>query len=185
MTDKNDAYEYEELLREIEVSDESGELRSMLKDLSASPSKYGRAEPPAGYENQLIAALRTRLPLERPKAAIFSSQAGFLSRFMASSKMAWSFSGVMAVFVAVMAFQSLRQNEVLSEQNATDYLAQTARLGSSEAVERWVASVADLGVQAQLESTLGLAQELSAMDPALANQALEDVARSFGYKEGI
>jgi|GEM_PF-1220865 len=186
MTAKNDEYDYKDLLLEAELSDETGELNSLLNELSSAPAKYGHVEPPAGYENQLMAALRTRLPLEaKPQVeSTRSTNPGFLSNWMASSKMAWSFSGAMAVFVAVMAFQTLRQSELKLEEQGSDFLAQTAQRGSSEAVERWLASVADLGVQAQ-NSPSAMAQELSNMDPVVANQALEDVARSLGYKEGI
>lgn len=188
MTAKNDDYDYNDLLLEAELLDETGEYGALLNEISSSPSKYGRVDPPAGYENQLVAALKMRIPMEAKaplKASQHESRSGFITNFISSTKIAWSFSGVMAVFVAVLAFQSLQQSEKAFEEGDYDILSQTAQRGNSEAVERWLASVSDLGVQALHDPSAGIVQELSDADPATAQKALEDVARSLGYKKGI
>ena len=183
MTAEND--DYKKILLEADLTDDSGDLASMLKDLEQDPHRYGWVEPPAGYENRLIAALKTRLPLENKPATIAESSQKMTSLWsvLVSTRMAWSFSAMMAAFVGVIAFQSVRNVEVPASTD--DYLAQTARRGNSEAVERWVASVADLGVQMQDSQQAAMAEEISKADPAVASKALDAVAKSLGVKSGI
>jgi hypothetical protein len=171
MSAEND--DYKKLLLEADLTDDSEDLASLLNELEREPHRYGRVEPPAGYENHLLAALRTRLPLDQKPALADAPK----------KESIWSFSGAMAAVVAVLAFQSVRN--VTPPASTDDYLAQTARRGNSEAVERWVASVADLGVQVQDTHQASLAEELSKEDPKVASRALDAVAKSLGVKSGI
>jgi len=179
MTAEND--EYKKILREVGLEEEDAELTAILKELATSPHRYGRVEPPAGYENHLIAALKAQLPLEAKKPVVEETQKSFFWSLFGSTQMAWSFSGAMAIFVAVLALNSIRNVEAPS---SSDFLMQTAQKGNSEAVERWVASVADLGVQMQTEQG-ALIEELSKADPADATKALDAVAKSLGVRSGI
>jgi hypothetical protein len=175
--------DYKSILGEAGLSEESNELSSLLKELSTEPHRYGRVEPPAGYENHLLAALKTRLPLEAksPPIVEVSAKVSFWN-FFATARVAWSFSGAMAIFVAILALQSIRHVETPA---SPDFLTQTAQRGNSEAVERWVASVADIGVQMQDTHQGALVEELSKADPVLASEALEAVAKSLGMRNGI
>ncbi len=175
--------DYKSILGEAGLSEDSDELSSLLKDLSNQPHRYGRVEPPAGYETHLLAALKTRLPLaaKSPPVMEVSAKVSFWN-FFATARVAWSFSGAMAIFVAVLALQSIRHVETLA---SSDFLTQTAQRGSSEAVERWVASVADIGVRMQDTNQGALVEELSKADPVAATEALESVAKSLGMRNGI
>jgi hypothetical protein len=179
MTADND--EYKSILREAGLRDETDEMAILLKNLSTEPHRYGRVEPPAGYENHLIAALKTRLPLEAKRVQTPPQQASFWS-FFTSRQMAWSFSGVMTLVVGVLAIQSVRHVETPA---SADFLMQTAQRGNAEAVERWLASVADFGVQTQDLHQGALTGELSRADAAVARRALDDVAKSLGLANGI
>jgi hypothetical protein len=181
MSAEND--DYKKLLLEADLTDDSEDLASLLNELEREPHRYGRVEPPAGYENHLLAALRTRLPLDQKPALADAPKKESIWSFFCSRRAAWSFSGAMAAVVAVLAFQSVRN--VTPPASTDDYLAQTARRGNSEAVERWVASVADLGVQVQDTHQASLAEELSKEDPKVASRALDAVAKSLGVKSGI
>lgn len=175
---------YKSLIAEIGLQDEEAEYEAILEELSQNPADFGYVEPPAGYENHLIQALREQLPVATaPAAAVEQSNsaswvAGLFAGIIGSRGLAWGLSGGMAVLVGVMSFQMTSQapDEGLQTQ---DFLMQTAQSGDSQAVERWVASVADLGVQLNTD-TDSLAEDL-AENPKKAAQALDDVARSLGY----
>jgi len=179
MTADND--DYKNILAQADLDQESGDLNSLLKELATSPHRYGRVEPPAGYENHLIAALRSRLPLEVKQIENASSKES-KKGFFVSGRIAWSFSGAMAIFVALLAFESVRNVEAPA---STDFLMQTAQKGNSEAVERWVASVADIGVQMQDTNQGALVEELSKADPGVVSKALDAVEKSLGMNSEI
>ncbi|MEO5668181.1 MAG: hypothetical protein ABIR96_09000 [Bdellovibrionota bacterium] len=176
--------DYKKILKEADLSEEAGELSQLLKELSTEPHRYGRVEPPAGYENHLIAALKMRLPLEtKKKIEELPPERATLWSFFSSGRVAWSFSGAMAIFVAVLAFQSIKNVETPA---SPDFLTQTAQKGNSEAVERWVASVADVGVQTMDTHQGALVDELSKAAPGDANRALDSVEKSLGMNhDGI
>ncbi len=178
MTDK-----YKNLLKEVGL-EEDAELERMIQEISNDPSMYGQIEPPAGYETHLLNALRTKIPLESKPSEknLTSSQnswvANLIAGLFASRALAWSVSGAMAVFVAFMSFQTIKQLDNPSASD--DFLVQTAQKGDSQVVARWIASVADMGVQMQTDGTEALAEDL-AQHPELAKQAFDDVAKSLGY----
>lgn len=185
MTDK-----YKNLLKEVGLDESDIELENMIQEIAEDPANYGQVEPPAGYETHLLSALREQLPLDNVAMAASSTEsstsqswmAGIFATIVASRGLAWSVSGAMAVFIAFLSFQSV---QVFDEPSMSDdFLVQTAQKGDSQAVARWVASVADLGVQLQTGGTNALAEDL-AENPELAEEALGDVAASLGYKGDI
>ena len=169
---------YKKHLEETGLAD-AGSKR-VLEALRKNPRVMNRAEPPAGYEGELLAALRRQLPLEKkaPQAAPKKRSSFSLLR---SPAFAWSLSGVfaLAAFITVTNFRG----ESGSSQG--DLLAQTARKGSAEAVGDWMASMGDTSIQrrvamADIESA---ARDLaSAKDRKVVEDVLEDVARTMGMK---
>ena len=177
MTDK-----YKNLLKEVGL-DEDAELERMIQEIAEDPSHYGQIEPPAGYETHLLKALREQLPLDSKvhveKEIKITWAAKLIGGFAGSRGLAWSVSGAMAVFVAVMSFQTVKTLEAPSASD--DFFVQTAKNGDSQVVSRWIASVADIGVQLQADGADALAADL-ALNPERADEAFANVAKSLGYK---
>ncbi|MBS1982556.1 MAG: hypothetical protein JST16_00175 [Bdellovibrionales bacterium] len=168
-------------LREAEVSaaDEAGATR-VLEALRQHPAAFGRQDPPLGYENDLLAALRRQLPLEQKVTA--SQAAPRRSRsFLQSPAFAWAMSGCFAL-AAITTIFNFRD---AGPANSMDLMAEMARKGDSAAVDSWAASMSDSSVQrrvamADIDSA---ARGLSARsDRHLIDKILGDVARNMGMQ---
>lgn len=200
MTDKKapeSDFRHHALLEEVDLLEDEADYDRILEELSQDPAAYGCVEPPAGYETHLLNALKEQIPElndqsqktaeAKPRSSWFAACMAFV---VGSRGISWSLSGGLAVLVAVMAFQMNSNRPVdpldmVGSAGTDGFLMETAQNGDSTAVARWVASVADLGVQLQVQSgSEALLQEM-VENPDRANQALDDVARSLGYQGDI
>jgi len=175
---------YKNYLKEVELSPKDKALVRILKEVSDHPAVLSHVEPPAGYEDKLIHALRAQLPqpaapLELPKRVAARSTV-----FWKTPQFSWSLTGLMAIFLLVFLTipESLKApNESSGE---TDLLAQTAEKGGEVVVKRWLASMGDSAVRVAAAGNIdSLANDLgSSGDQRLVNKALDDVAKSMGMK---
>lgn len=157
---------------------EEASTAKVLKFLQRQPSVLAPSEPPPGYEAELLAALRRKLPLEKEapkKAATSKGSGGFFSR----PQFAWTFSAVFAgiAMLTIWNYQEPRRGD-------PDLLASTAVRGGRDAVDHWVASMGDsFHRQRVARADLDvLADDLSAEKSERAEQILRDVAERMGMK---
>jgi hypothetical protein len=173
MTREND---FKKMLREAGLKDENDTgAHLVLEELYRRPQVMSRAEPPPGYEDGLVHALRAKLPLEkRTKIAALPMSLPPRRRFsildmVGSSGFAWSFSALV-VLLGVGSWFNFRD---ASTNAGTDFIVQTAQNGDAPSVNRWLASVGDSSFRS------GQA-ELEGYDAAQVDQALTEVARNIG-----
>lgn len=153
----------------------------VLQFLQRQPSVLAPTEPPPGYENELLMALRRKLPLEKSepkkagKPAVAKGGGGFFSR----PQFAWAFSAVFAG-IAMLTIWNYQE----PHRGDADLLATTAVRGGQDAVDHWVATMGDsFHRQRVARADLDvLGDDLSAEDKQKAEQVLRNVAERMGMK---
>ena len=168
------------------ISTNDAGAEKALRALLENPDVMSRAEPPAGYEQRLLASLRAQRPIAAPNFGRKKSPTMWdtVSGFFRSPGVSWSLTGAMAVFLAVifMVRPGSRPEAAAPEQVATnskdDLLSQTAAKGGERVVSRWLASVGDTGNRAESASLQGLARDLGSQNRAAVDKALDEVARA-------
>jgi hypothetical protein len=152
----------------------------VLAALRSQPDVWARHEPPAGYETQLLSALKRQLPLESAAALQTQKQSTpKTKRWLWELRLGWAFAGVLGGFAA---FAFFRGNFGLISQEPVDgVLAQAVRSGGVSEVDAWAASMGDRAVQKRWAradfDTVAEGANNKVMD-----QALQQVAREMGMK---
>jgi len=172
----------------FEAQQREGSQR-VLEELWRSLATMGRKEPPPGYEEDLLVALRAKLPLSSkqplhaPKAAPRAPKRSRWSIFVASPGLAWGFSACLVV-VGTVAWLNVRTtSNPATVASSGDMLVEAAQSGGDESsVQRWLASVGDSGYRIAQSD---LNTQIRGRDSKKLDEALEEVARSVGMKNGI
>lgn len=165
---------------EFEAAQKEG-AQKVLSVLRNQPATMSRAEPPLGYEEDLLRALRLKLPLQKATPVAPASTGFWEFKFLNSPALSWTMAGVFALVAIVTTFNFRTAPESVSG----DLLAQTAQKGSVSEVDGWVASVGDGALQRRVARADmdTLAQDLeSKEDSQVIESVLKDVARTMGMK---
>jgi hypothetical protein len=168
-------------------SSERESAANVLGMLVSHSTAMNRHEPPAGYEQQLLRILRTRI--STPKKSIFTN----FQDWLRLPELSWSLAGTFAALLVVMLVGYHRlQNRVsdslsvAQSSNEKDLLASTAERGGENLVNHWIASTGDGAQRLSVadQDLQGLARELAAQrDPRVVDKALAEVAAAMGMKK--
>ena len=172
---------------ELKNSEQAG-VEKVLRVLQSEPQVMNRAVPPAGYEDELLRALRKRLPAETAVAAPVPQRRRKDDRswrrlWLFSPSFSWTLTGSFAVFVAVFTF-SLR-DRLGGNFAPHDLLTATALRAPVNDLENWVASVGDSATQIRVAQTNinAIAEAMSRdVDSEAIERALDKVAGEAGMK---
>jgi hypothetical protein len=146
----------------------------VLEELYGRPRLMNRAEPPPGYEEGLVQALRAKLPLEKKAVRERPMSLPPRRRFsvldlVGSSGFAWGFSALV-VLLGVGSWFNFHDS---SSSAGADFIVQTAQNGDEVGVNRWLASVGDSSFRSGQP-------DLEGYDASQVEAALTEVARNIG-----
>jgi hypothetical protein len=158
--------------------------RRALRTLAEHPAAFARAEPPLGYEAQLLASLRAKLP---PAKAPAAKPAPRSARGMA---LVWTLAGGFAALAVGVWLRGERPSSGGAELAAARgdgaaYLAAEARKGDAGSTDAWLASMSDrAGQQRVARADIGTAAEdlANVKDRRKVDEVLRRVARQMGME---
>lgn len=179
--ESNEAF-VEKFLKDLDLAphDEVG-VSKVLEFLHTEPSVMSRAQAPTGYESDLLASLRAKLPPE--KTAKVATPAPVKRRlWIFSPQFSWSVSGTLAVLVAVLAigYGRMRVIEVPVPAEG-DFLVQAAAKAPTREIASWMSSVGDSATQirvAQNDLTVVLEEAQKQGSPQLWEKIFHAISGS-------
>jgi hypothetical protein len=169
--------------------------RRALRTLAEHPGAFARAEPPLGYEAQLLASLRAKLPPAKAataQPAAKSAAAKSAPTRARGSVLAWALAGGFAALAVGVFLRSERPRggapELAAARSGGDgaaYLAAEARKGDAGSADAWLASMSDrAGQQRVARADIGTAAEdlANVQDRRKVDEVLRRVARQMGME---
>ena len=158
--------------------------RRALRTLAEHPGAFARAEPPLGYEAQLLASLRAKLPPAKAPAA------QPIPRGVRGTVLAWALAGGFAALAVGVWLRGERPPSgdaelAAARGNSAAYLAAEARKGDAGSTDAWLASMSDrAGQQRVARADIGTAAEdlAKVKDRRQVDEVLRRVARQMGME---
>jgi len=172
---------------EIPAADVAG-VKRVLEVIRSEPSVMSRAEPPAGYEMELLKSLSRKLPETKTAPASAAPHRRKEDRrwWIFNPGFSWSLSGTLAITVFALVIGLNRQSPIQQVQQDADLLTQAAKKGPNRMVASWVASVGDSATQmrvAKADINTIAEEAVHSQNSAAFSDALDAVAHRMGLRQ--